>query len=181
MKQVKDEAVNAFGQDEQHLSRAAVEQMDYTVSALKVRSASEFGICTDRLQSGLSSSSQHCEIPTPGGCTSLGIHPQESLRKYSVVPVVVRHLSADDELEGHPVPAGTTVICHLQVRSYHISSAATVSHLCQADAGRPASRCSSCAQSNQSCLGFVGCAPHMEVTRVVASSALHARGRIRFL
>lgn len=42
--------------------------------------------------------------------------PQESLRKYSVVPVVVRQLSADDELEGHPIPAGTTVICHLQVR-----------------------------------------------------------------
>lgn len=41
---------------------------------------------------------------------------QESLRKYSVVPVVVRQLSADDELEGHPIPAGTTVICHLQVR-----------------------------------------------------------------
>jgi hypothetical protein len=37
--QVKDEAVKAFGQDEQHLSRAAVEQMDYTVSALKVRYA----------------------------------------------------------------------------------------------------------------------------------------------
>jgi Cytochrome P450 len=35
--QVKDEAVKAFGQDEQHLSRAAVEQMDYTVSALKVQ------------------------------------------------------------------------------------------------------------------------------------------------
>lgn len=70
---VKDEAVKAFGQDERHLSRDAVEEMTYTVSALK-----------------------------------------ESLRKYSVVPVVVRQLSADDELEGHPIPAGTTVICHLQ-------------------------------------------------------------------
>jgi hypothetical protein len=37
--QVKDEAVNAFGQDERHLSRTAVEKMDYTVSALKVRYA----------------------------------------------------------------------------------------------------------------------------------------------
>lgn len=40
---------------------------------------------------------------------------QESLRKYSVVPVVVRELSADDEIEGYAVPAGATVICHLQV------------------------------------------------------------------
>lgn len=51
VKQVKDEAVNAFGQDERHLSRAAVEQMDYTVSALKVRCASRS--CTDWLQSSL--------------------------------------------------------------------------------------------------------------------------------
>jgi hypothetical protein len=42
VKQVKDEAVNAFGQDERHLSRAAVEKMDYTVSALKVCCASRF-------------------------------------------------------------------------------------------------------------------------------------------
>ena len=41
---------------------------------------------------------------------------QESLRKYSVVPVVVRQLSAEDEIEGHSIPAGTTIICHLQVR-----------------------------------------------------------------
>ncbi len=34
--QVKDEAVRAFGQDERQLSRQAVEDMSYTVSALKV-------------------------------------------------------------------------------------------------------------------------------------------------
>lgn len=39
---------------------------------------------------------------------------KESLRKYSVVPVVVRELSEADQLEGHSLPAGTTVICHLQ-------------------------------------------------------------------
>lgn len=39
---------------------------------------------------------------------------KESLRKYSVVPVVVRHLVADDEIEGYKIPAGTTVVCHLQ-------------------------------------------------------------------
>lgn len=39
---------------------------------------------------------------------------QESLRKYSVVPVVVRRLMADDELCGYTVPRGTFVICHLQ-------------------------------------------------------------------
>lgn len=36
MVQVKDEAVKAFGQDERHLSRDAVEEMTFTVSALKV-------------------------------------------------------------------------------------------------------------------------------------------------
>lgn len=39
---------------------------------------------------------------------------QESLRKYSVVPVVVRELSATDQIEGHTLAAGTTVICHLK-------------------------------------------------------------------
>ena len=39
---------------------------------------------------------------------------QETLRKYSVVPVVVRHLAADDELCGARIPAGTTVIAQLQ-------------------------------------------------------------------
>lgn len=39
---------------------------------------------------------------------------QETLRKYTVVPVVVRELAADDELHGHRLPAGTTVIAHLQ-------------------------------------------------------------------
>jgi cytochrome P450 len=40
---------------------------------------------------------------------------KESLRKYSVVPVVTRKLAADDELLGHKMPAGIMVACHLQV------------------------------------------------------------------
>jgi cytochrome P450 len=40
--------------------------------------------------------------------------PQETLRKYSVVPVVVRQLAGNDVLCGHNLAAGTYVICHLQ-------------------------------------------------------------------
>jgi cytochrome P450 len=44
---------------------------------------------------------------------------KESLRKYSVVPVVTRNLNADDELCGHRLPAGSWIICHLQ-RVHHL-------------------------------------------------------------
>jgi cytochrome P450 len=37
------------------------------------------------------------------------------LRKYSVVPVVTRTLTCDDELMGHTIPKGTMVACHIQV------------------------------------------------------------------
>lgn len=40
---------------------------------------------------------------------------KETLRKYSVVPVVTRHLAKDDELLGHKLPAGIMVACVLQV------------------------------------------------------------------
>ncbi len=46
----------------------------------------------------------------------LAPHAQESLRKYSVVPVVTRNLVADDELGGHKLPKGTWIVCHIQVR-----------------------------------------------------------------
>jgi cytochrome P450 len=39
---------------------------------------------------------------------------KESLRKYSVVPVVCRTLAEPDELLGHQLPAGTWVVCHLE-------------------------------------------------------------------
>lgn len=42
---------------------------------------------------------------------------KEALRKYSVVPVVTRNLVEDDELMGHKVPAGTMIVCNLQVRT----------------------------------------------------------------
>lgn len=44
---------------------------------------------------------------------------KESLRKYSVVPVVTRDLNKDDELCGERVPRGSWVICHLQ-RVHHL-------------------------------------------------------------
>lgn len=41
---------------------------------------------------------------------------KEALRKYSVVPVVTRNLTQDDELmPGYQVPAGTMIVCNLQV------------------------------------------------------------------
>jgi hypothetical protein len=39
-----------------------------------------------------------------------------SRNRYSVVPVVTRTLKEDDQLEGKTVPAGTMIVCHLQVR-----------------------------------------------------------------
>jgi len=39
---------------------------------------------------------------------------KEALRKYSVVPVVTRVLTQDDELLGHNVPKGTMIACILQ-------------------------------------------------------------------
>lgn len=39
---------------------------------------------------------------------------KESLRKYSVVPVVTRNLASPDVLCGHKIPAGSWIICHLQ-------------------------------------------------------------------
>lgn len=44
---------------------------------------------------------------------------KESLRKYSVVPVVTRNLNTADELCGYSLPAGAWVICHLQ-RVHHL-------------------------------------------------------------
>lgn len=40
---------------------------------------------------------------------------KEALRKYSVVPTVTRKLAVDDELLGHPIPAGTMIALNLQV------------------------------------------------------------------
>jgi hypothetical protein len=40
---------------------------------------------------------------------------KEALRRYSVVPVVTRSLKEDDVLGGHTVPAGSMVVCHIQV------------------------------------------------------------------
>ena len=49
------------------------------------------------------------------GVRGFGTPPsQETLRKYSVVPVVARHLTADDQLSGYRIPAGSTIIAHLQ-------------------------------------------------------------------
>ena len=42
---------------------------------------------------------------------------QESLRRYSVVPIVSRQLAAEDELCGHMLPAGCTIIC--SIKSVH--------------------------------------------------------------
>ena len=109
---------------------------------------------------------------------------QESLRKYSVVPVVVRHLSADDELEGHPIPAGTTVICHLQVRSCCSNRTVAMSYMRQAVASRrnhKSMQLPAVISNTNSVLSAAGGAPHMEVARLMATSALHARGRIRLL
>lgn len=44
---------------------------------------------------------------------------KESLRKYSVVPVVTRDLNTEDELCGYKLPAGSWIICHLQ-RVHHL-------------------------------------------------------------
>ncbi len=44
---------------------------------------------------------------------------KESLRKYSVVPVVTRDLNKDDELCGEKLPRGSWIICHLQ-RVHHL-------------------------------------------------------------
>ena len=39
---------------------------------------------------------------------------QESLRKYSVVPVVTRRVAADDKICGQHIPKGTYLACCLQ-------------------------------------------------------------------
>ena len=39
---------------------------------------------------------------------------KESLRKYSVVPVVTRNAAADGELLGYAVPKGSWLIVHIQ-------------------------------------------------------------------
>lgn len=44
---------------------------------------------------------------------------KESLRKYSVVPVITRNLDADDELCGHKIPAGAWVVMHIQKLHHH--------------------------------------------------------------
>lgn len=44
---------------------------------------------------------------------------KESLRKYSVVPVVTRDLNKDDDVCGEKLPRGSWIICHLQ-RVHHL-------------------------------------------------------------
>lgn len=44
---------------------------------------------------------------------------KESLRKYSVVPVVTRDLNKDDEICGVKLPRGSWIVCHLQ-RVHHL-------------------------------------------------------------
>ena len=44
---------------------------------------------------------------------------KESLRKYSVVPVITRNLVDDDELCGHKIPAGSWIIMHVQKLHHH--------------------------------------------------------------
>ena len=44
---------------------------------------------------------------------------KESLRKYSVVPVVTRNMNAQDEICGYTLPKGSWIICHLQ-RVHHL-------------------------------------------------------------
>ena len=39
---------------------------------------------------------------------------QESLRRYTVVPIVSRQLAAEDELCGYVLPAGCTIICSMK-------------------------------------------------------------------
>jgi hypothetical protein len=51
--------------------------------------------------------------PHPSVCPAV---LKEALRRYSVVPVVTRSLKEDDVLGGHTVPAGSMVVCHIQVR-----------------------------------------------------------------
>lgn len=70
---LRAEAAPVFGDKEAEPTRQQVDDMVYTLSALK-----------------------------------------ESLRKYSVVPVVTRNLTADDELCGMLVPKGTWIICHIE-------------------------------------------------------------------
>ena len=52
--------------------------------------------------------SQHCAHV--GACVCL----QESLRKYSVVPVVTRRVAADDKICGKHIPKDTYLACCLQ-------------------------------------------------------------------
>lgn len=49
---------------------------------------------------------------TPEAAAAAGA--QESLRKYTVVPVVTRRVAADDAICGRRVPAGTYLACCLQ-------------------------------------------------------------------
>ena len=56
-----------------------------------------------------------CCLPPCPAALLLFCPEQESLRKYSVVPVVTRNLVADDELSGCKLPAGAWVIVHIQV------------------------------------------------------------------
>ncbi|KDD71864.1 cytochrome P450, partial [Helicosporidium sp. ATCC 50920] len=44
---------------------------------------------------------------------------KESLRKYSVVPVVTRNLDAPDSLCGYDLPKGSWIVCHIQ-RVHHL-------------------------------------------------------------
>ena len=45
---------------------------------------------------------------------ALSVLLQESLRKYSVVPVVTRRVAADDKICGKHIPKGTYLACCLQ-------------------------------------------------------------------
>ena len=74
------------------------------------------------------------------GCDgTLGL--QESLRKYTVVPVVTRRVAADDAICGCRVPAGTYLACCLQARrplcSYLYTSGTPSTHAVATDAVSP--------------------------------------------
>ena len=116
-----------------------------------------------------------------------------------MVPVVLRQLAADDEVEGRPLPAGTTVICHLQVpRPPPPPPPLRQGAACSSPSRRAAAAAGPRAMSCNLFFSFVchfhfiffidlffmapaGGAPHVEGTRCMAPRPLHARGRVRQL
>lgn len=91
-------------------SRAAADQMIYTVSSLKV---CLFGsMCPSHRHSLHNYLSGVYEMQAPAEYADRCV--QETLRKYSVVPVVTRRVAADDSICGMRVPAGTYLACCIQ-------------------------------------------------------------------